>query len=193
MHRASEIVCCLATWGTSAALGTAVLGAEIAMIRFDLSALVEARPGAALSLVVDTGPECLEDVEVGFLRGSIEVTRVDSGLLLQGTVRSQVRIECVRCLETYLLPVALEVEETFGLPGAVPREGVPYSLSGSGWVDLAPLLRELSWLEVPLKPLCGPTCRGLCARCGEPLGAEGCSCAEPQVDPRWAALKDLML
>jgi uncharacterized protein len=193
MHRASEIVCCLANSGASAALRTAVLGAEIAMIRFDVSALVEARPGAALSLVVDTGPECLDDVEVGFLRGTIEVTRVESGLLLQGTVESQVRIECVRCLDSYLLPVNLEVEETYGLPGSIPGEGMPYSVSSSGWLDLSPLLRELSWLEVPLKPLCGPSCRGFCPRCGEPLGPAGCTCAERMVDPRWAALKDLVL
>jgi len=162
------------------------------MIRFDVSALVEARPGASLSLPVDTGPQCLDDIEVGFLRGAVEVTRVSSGLLLQGTVESQLHVECVRCLKPYDVLVALEVEETFRLPGSGPREGMPYAVSSSGWLDLGPLLRELSWLEMPLKPLCGPTCRGLCSRCGARLGLEACTCGEAEIDPRWAALRDLV-
>lgn len=163
------------------------------MIRFDVSTLVEARPGAALSLSVDTGPWYLDDVEVGFLRGTLELTRVRNGLLLQGTVESQLHVECVRCLESYDLPVSLELEETFRLPDSGPREGMPYAVSGNGWLDLGPLLRELSWLEIPLKPLCRPTCSGLCSRCGARLGVEACTCEEAEIDPRWAALRDLVL
>ena len=163
------------------------------MIRFDVSTLVEARPGAAVSLTVDTGPRCLDDVEVGFLRGTIGVTRVKSGLLVQGTLESRLRIDCGRCLESYDLPVTLELEETFGLPGPNSREDTPYSISTNGWLDLAPLLRELSWLEIPFKPLCGPTCKGLCSRCGERLDSETCTCEEAELDPRWAALRDLVL
>lgn len=163
------------------------------MIRFDVSNLVEARPGAALSLPIDSGPACLEDVELAYLRGTIEVTRVRNGLLLQGTVESQLRIQCVRCLELYDLPVALEIEETVRLPGSPPRDGMPYAVASSGWLDLAPLLRELTWLEIPMKAVCAPTCRGLCPQCGAPVGSSACTCEREQIDPRWTALRDLDL
>ena len=163
------------------------------MIRFDVSALVEARPGSAVTLRVDTGPCYLTDLEVGFLRGTIAVTRVDDGLLVQGAIESQLRVACVRCLESFDLPVTLELEETFRLPGSGPKPDLPDAVTSNGWLDLAPLLRELSWLEVPLKPICSAECGGLCPRCGANLSTDPCACESVEVDPRWAALKDLVL
>jgi uncharacterized protein len=163
------------------------------MIRFDVSALLEARPGATLNLDIDTGATRLADLEVGFLRGAVGVTRVENGLLVQGTVASQLRVDCVRCLESFDLTVALELEETFRLPGTGPILGVSYAVTSNGWLDLAPLLRELAWLTIPLKPLCASACRGLCSGCGADLNVEACTCEELEVDPRWAALRDLVL
>ena len=172
---------------------TAVLVLGPAMIRFEVCTLVEARPGASLSLNVDTGPQCLDDLGVGFLRGTVGVTRVESGLLVQGTVASQLRIQCVRCLDSFDLPVNLELEETFRLPGSSPRPGMTYAVSSNGWLDLVPLLREASWLAIPLKPVCGAGCKGICSRCGANLNSGTCECEDAEVDPRWAALRDLVL
>ena len=75
------------------------------MIRFDVSALTQARLGTSLTLYVDAGPQCLTDLEVDFLRGTIRAIRVEDGLLVQGTVESQLRLECVRCLESFAFPL----------------------------------------------------------------------------------------
>lgn len=162
------------------------------MIRFDVSALAKARPGASLTLDVDTGPQNLTDVELGFLRGAIHVVRVQGGLLVQGTVESQLRLDCVRCLDPFVLPIALEIEEIFGLPGAGPRPDVTYTVGDDGWLNLAPLLRELAWVATPMKPLCDPDCKGLCPQCGVNLNEESCTCERTVIDPRLAALKDLL-
>jgi uncharacterized protein len=163
-----------------------------AMIRFDVSALIRARPGTSLTLNVDTGPQNLTDLELDFVRGTIQVIRVQGGLLVQGTVESQLGLECVRCLEPFALPIALELEETFGLPGAGLRPDVSYVVSDDGWLDLTPLLREQAWVAIPMKPLCCPDCKGLCPQCGVNLNLESCTCEEVKVDPRMAALKDLL-
>lgn len=162
------------------------------MIRFDVSALTKARPGASLTLNVDTGPQHLIDLELGVLRGTIQVIRVQGGLLVQGTLESQLRLDCVRCLESFVLPIALEIEEIFGLPGAGPRPDVTYKVGDDGWLDLAPLLRELAWVATPMKPLCDPECKGLCPQCGVNLNEESCTCERTRIDPRLAALKDLL-
>lgn len=162
------------------------------MIRFDVSVLTGARLGASLALNVDTGPQHLADLEVGFLRGTVQVIRVQGGLFLQGTVESQLKLECVRCLEPFVFPVTLELEETFRLPGTGPRPDGSYAVSDDGWLDLAPLLREQAWVAIPMKPLCRPGCKGLCPQCGANLNLESCMCDRIRIDPRMALLKDLL-
>jgi uncharacterized protein len=162
------------------------------MIRFDVSALTQARLGTSLTLNVDTGPQCLTDLEVGFLCGAIQVIRVQGGVLVQGTVESQLGLECVRCLGSFDFPAALDLEETFQLPGTGTRSEGSYMLSDDDWLDLAPLLREQAWLAIPMKPLCHSNCMGLCPQCGANFNTESCACDRERIDPRLASLKDLM-
>lgn len=160
------------------------------MIRFDVSALIKARLGKTLTLNLDTGPQTLKDLEVSFLRGSVQATRVQSGLLIQGAVASQLRLECVRCLEPFNFPLVLELEEIFRL--SPTKAHLPYYVGEDGWIDLAPLLREQAWVEIPMKPLCRPDCKGLCPHCGANLNIEPCTCKQSRIDPRLAPLQKLM-
>ena len=160
------------------------------MIRFDVSALIKARLGKTLTLNLDTGRQTLKDLEVSFLRGSVQAIRVQSGLLIQGAVASQLRLECVRCLEPFDFPVVLELEEIFRL---APAKAHPssYLVGEDGWIDLAPLLREQAWVDIPMKPLCRPDCKGLCPHCGANLNIEPCTCEQIRIDPRLAPLQKL--
>jgi uncharacterized protein len=162
------------------------------MVRFEVSSLIKAQPGTSLTLDIDAGPERMADLEVNFLRGTVRVTRIQGGLLVQGTVESQLPQECVRCLEPFDLPITLELEETFQLPGVGPKLDTPYAVSEGGWLDLTPLLREQSWLAIPMKPLCTPNCQGLCPQCGVNLNLESCTCEKTSIDPRLAVLKELL-
>lgn len=162
------------------------------MLKFDILKLLKAPLGTSRTLIIDEGPRELEDLEVDFLRGSVEVIRTQKGFFVEGTVESQLGLECVRCLSPFTSPVTLEVEETFRLPGASPRLGAPYAVSEDGELDLAPLLRELAWISIPMKPLCDLDCKGLCPHCGVNLNEESCNCEETKVDPRLAPLKELL-
>jgi uncharacterized protein len=162
------------------------------MIRCDVSSLFKARLGTSQTLDVNTGPKNLGDLEVGYLRGTLRAIRVQDGLLVQGTVESQLMLECVRCLESFDLPVTLELEETFRISGAGSKLNSTYKVSDDGWLDLAPLIREQAWIATPMKALCRPDCQGLCPQCGENRNFGLCSCGQQKVDPRLAMLKDLM-
>ena len=162
------------------------------MIHFDVSALIKAQLGTSLTLSVDTGPQHLTDLEVDFLRGTIQVVHVQDGLLVQGPLESQLGLECVRCLEPFVLPISLELEEIFRLPGTGQGPDVSYTVSHDGWLDLAPLLREQAWVAIPMKPLCRPDCKGLCSQCGANLNLESCTCDRVRIDPRLALLQDLL-
>ena len=162
------------------------------MIRFDVSVLTKARLGAALSLNVESGPRYLIDLQVDFLRGMVQATRAQGGLFVQGTVESQLQLECVRCLEPFALPISLELEETFRLSGAGAGSGESYAVGDDGWLDLAAVLREQVWVDIPLKPLCHSDCQGICPQCGINHNHESCDCDPTKIDPRLAMLKDLM-
>jgi uncharacterized protein len=162
------------------------------MIRFDVSTLIQARLGTSLTLDVDVGPRRLTDLEVDYLRGTVRVIRVQGGLLVQGTVESQLRLECVRCLELFVLPLSSELEETYRLSAAGSRPGESYVVGDDGWLDLTPVLREQAWVDIPMKPLCRPDCKGLCPQCGANLNHESCECDDTEVDPRLAILRDLI-
>jgi len=58
------------------------------------------------------------------------------------------------------------------------------------WLDLEPLAHDACILELPLAPLCGPDCLGLCPECGANRNHETCTCTE-KTDPRWAGLAGL--
>lgn len=47
-------------------------------------------------------------------------------------------------------------------------------------------------LELPMKFLCSPDCKGLCPQCGVNKNVEQCSCTVKQIDPRLEILKNLM-
>lgn len=162
------------------------------MIRFDVSTLIRSRLGSVLNFTMETGAQRLTDLEVDFLRGTLRVTRVQAGLLVQGIIATQVRLECVRCLEPFSLPLVLEIEETFRLPGSPKRPDLPYAVTEDGWVELAPVLREQTWVAIPMKPLCDPACKGLCPECGANLNTEPCTCGVGEIDPRWEALRGLL-
>jgi uncharacterized protein len=162
------------------------------MILFDVSSLIKAPPGSALTLDLDTDARALDDLQVEFLKGTLQVIRVQTGLMVSGEVATEIEMECVRCLDSFNLPITVEFEETFRLAGTSQSAEQPYEVMPDGRIDLAPLLREIIWVALPMKPLCRTECKGFCAQCGANLNVETCTCEETIIDPRWAALKDLL-
>lgn len=56
-------------------------------------------------------------------------------------------------------------------------------------INPAALIWEEFSLALPVKPLCGETCKGLCPACGSNRNTESCACAGPEGDPRLAVLR----
>jgi uncharacterized protein len=108
-----------------------------------------------------------------------------------GRMSGEVDEECRRCLT----PVRARVDEELHLLFADASDEESddsdvYMLEPRATtVDLRPALREQWLLAVPGFALCREDCRGLCPRCGADLNLGPCTC-EPEIDPRWAALKD---
>lgn len=116
--------------------------------------------------------------------GEVELVRTDRGVFLKGTLKSNLRAVCSRCLNTFDYPVGQSIEEEY-LSKA--EEGA-FKIEGWGEVDLGEAVRQYLMLAVPMKPLCKADCAGLCPRCGQDLNIAPCRCPNDDIDPRLAPL-----
>ena len=61
-----------------------------------------------------------------------------------------------------------------------------------GLLNLDELVLSDILLNLPSKLLCRKECKGLCPQCGQNRNHGSCNCTEKTVDPRWAALGELL-
>jgi uncharacterized protein len=131
------------------------------------------------------------DLEVKNLNGVARVTRTPSGLLVQVKMQAKTASECVRCLTEFDQPLAIEFTELYAF-ASHPISDSGLILPESGYINLAPLVREYLLLDMPINPLCRQDCKGLCRVCGENLNEKPAHThEESSIDPRLAVLKDL--
>ena len=161
---------------------------------------LEPGPKCCAGSVAAPDPNPQEGVHLtGPIAFGLEATEVEDGRIeIVGWLHSIPRVDCSRCLESTPIVVRREFRLCFQSDGtevgseeAELDEGdlaVDY-YSGDG-IDLRPILAEQVLLDLPMKPLCGDDCLGLCAQCGQNRNHEECDC-EPPVDPRLAALGEL--
>jgi uncharacterized protein len=116
-----------------------------------------------------------------------------------GRVQTTLELPCSRCLEPFKSPVDaafdLRYHPRSQNVGEGEREVEEDDLSTSFYedetIDLGHLMREQFYLSLPMKPLCGEACNGLCPQCGTNLNRGTCDCRRDWEDPRLAALKAL--
>lgn len=133
----------------------------------------------------------LQELELEDVTGSIKINRTAQGLLTQVSLHATTTVECMRCLD----PVVLELSPEFTELYAFNKNSVTDSgliLPDTGQIDLGPLVREYMLLEIPIKPLCKPDCKGLCPVCGENQNDHECHHEEEFVDPRLSILRKLL-
>lgn len=118
---------------------------------------------------------------------------------LVGRMKTVLELPCSRCLEPFTIPVDaafdLRYQPHTQNAGEDEREIEEDDLTTAFYdndeIDLGQLMREQFYLALPMKPLCGDTCRGLCPVCGTNLNKGRCDCTHAWEDPRLAVLKTL--
>mgnify|MGYP001044962026 CR=1 FL=1 len=161
-------------------------------LRFNLGFLLESPLGTSRVYELNY-PRIIisDDVTLKPLTGSFQMTRTSEGVYLSGDLHTTIITECVRCLEEALVDLTLALDDLFYYPPSAAPEG-EYTVGENGFINLAPLVRELTLLATPSQPLCQPGCQGLCQECGKNLNHGECDCEPDTIDPRLQALKDLL-
>jgi len=162
-------------------------------MKYHLSHLVTASLGTRITVDVQEGAGALDkDLEIDFLQGKVQFTRVNNGIYAQGRLRTQIQLTCVRCLEPLSYPLDFEIAERYIFADQESLEEQVYLIAPDGTVDITEPVRQQIWVNLPLQPLCHPDCQGLCAQCGANLNYESCTCQGETIDPRFAVLKRLL-
>jgi len=124
---------------------------------------------------------------------------------LVGTVKTDLELQCSRCLEPFKLVVDREFDLRFLPAGTeepksdtddeeieVEDDDVSLTFYRDEQIDLNELLREQFYLALPMKPLCKSDCKGICPQCGTNRNTAPCDCNPQWEDPRMAGLKTLL-
>jgi uncharacterized protein len=116
-------------------------------------------------------------------------------VLVRGTVKTRVGMDCRRCLEPVERDLDEEVSLLFSPPDQLDPEDrggeVRLLLTEGNLLELTEAIREEILLAAPRWVLCDPECKGLCPKCGANWNVESCDCTFDEPDPRWAALRAL--
>jgi len=133
------------------------------------------------------------------VRLHLEIAKTGERFRLTGRVQTVLELPCSRCLEPFLWPVDAAFDLVYHPQSAnvgegereVEDEDLSTAFYENQTIDLGQLMREQFYLALPMKPLCGDQCRGLCPACGTNLNRSTCDCRRDWDDPRLAALRAL--
>ena len=122
--------------------------------------------------------------------GQVRLLRTNHGILVKGMLHTEVGVTCSRCLTSFRRPLALNIEEEYfptvdivsGVSAPVSDELGSFTTDEQHVLDLAEAARQYALLAIPMKPLCGEDCAGLCLDCGHDLNLGLCDCSSRSVD-----------
>ena len=138
--------------------------------------------GLDKSLCEGAGFTFLEPVSV---KGTI--TNFKGKFLAEGFVSTSLSLLCSRCLAPVEIDMNFKLHETFASSDNENDE--TESLKGNV-IELDDVLCRGIVSRLPMKPLCGEDCKGLCFSCGADLNKLTCACArDSETDPRFSGLR----
>jgi uncharacterized protein len=120
-------------------------------------------------------------------------------VFVNGHVDTRAQVECDRCLKLIELPVNADFEleyitgseyETSAVAELTEAEMSVAVFDGEA-LDIDEIVKEQILLAVPTRMLCREDCKGICPQCGVDKNTGECNCETKEIDPRWAALKNL--
>jgi len=142
-------------------------------------------PPEGLELEASVSPAVLEIdpavAEVSPIKYRLRLILAGKMALVRGRLETVARQECSRCLA----PLELQLVEP-DLDASLEID------SGDETIDLTSIIRDYTLLALPEKPLCSPSCRGLCPWCGKDLNKGECSCAREDARSPFSDLDGLL-
>ena len=129
-----------------------------------------------------------------------KIRHAGTEVFVSGHVDSCAQVDCDRCLKTIELPLSSDFTLEYVADSAygdnrnleLTEEQMALSVLEGDAIDVDEVTKEQILLAVPTRSLCNDDCKGFCPTCGADKNAGECGCEAKEIDPRWAALKNLV-
>lgn len=118
------------------------------------------------------------------------ITNNGETLILSAHLNCRASAECARCLKDIEVIFDFDISEMLAQKSFDGDEDI-YIFENES-VDLTEIVVNNLLINISGKYLCSEDCKGLCPKCGTDLNVSECSCDTAVIDPRWAALADIM-
>ena len=119
-------------------------------------------------------------------------TSDDEIVIIKAHIKCDLELKCSRCLEAFIYPVDIDIEERFTMDMSLLDEDDELSFVKDDVLDISEVVESSIVSTLPIKRLCREDCKGLCEKCGKNLNEGKCGCDRTQVDSRLEILKQLM-
>ena len=164
-------------------------------MRLELSSIID-RPGESIDFSVSVD---LSDLVYGTSKPVSEpvtasgtVRNTAGVLMMKGEISTCIHGTCDRCASSFDRQVEMPIDAVLvtELANEENEDEWVFHLEADG-ADLEDIVRTVFVLNMDSKLLCKEDCKGLCCKCGKNLNEGPCNC-QKEVDPRFAALKQLL-
>jgi uncharacterized protein len=147
--------------------------------------------------------QLLADADAGgFLLDRLDVfcmvRKIHENIYIEGNIEAKGEMPCSRCLEMTEVFLQAPFKYTFCPPPQRMIEEMELKIEDldleyyeGDLINLEQIVFEQVMLQIPMKPLCSESCKGLCPHCGANLNKTTCNCREEVFDPRMALLKQI--
>lgn len=112
--------------------------------------------------------------------------------LLEGQIKLVLEIPCDRCLRPVKESLEINFSQELYSPEVLePEEADEQNFMHGYELDVEAFVKNEILINMPVKVLCRPDCKGICKKCGHNLNDGECGCDTFVPDPRMAAIKDI--
>ena len=108
-------------------------------------------------------------------------------ILIEASVKTKLKLNCSRCLDTFIYPIDIDIEERFTTNSKSEDDEAVVVMDDV--LDITEVVETSIISTLPIKRICKDDCKGLCQECGCNLNLDTCSCNKEDVDIRFEALK----
>jgi len=121
-----------------------------------------------------------------------EIVNQAGMVLLSMNLAFTMKLTCDRCLDEFEREFSCNWDHVLVAEPLTDDSDMESIEVLDGLLNLDELVLSDILLNLPSKLLCRKNCKGLCPQCGRNRNHGTCNCTEKTVDPRWAALGELL-
>lgn len=126
------------------------------------------------------------------LRVSGSISNNGKSLILKANCTGLMNTQCTRCTKDITVPISFDLDENLIQGDGDNSYDEDVIVFEGTQIDIDDIVSDNFLMNVDTKYLCSEDCKGLCPHCGADLNKGECGCEEDNIDPRWAALADIM-